>query len=312
MYKKMDMDLMKLMEEFGTEGQCRDRLTSLRWPDGVKCPRCESDKVRNSYTRFQYDCGTCGYQFSATAGTIFHDSHLPLPKWFAAIYLIVESKKGMSANQMKRTLHISYKTAWYLCHRIRAAMRQAMTPTMKGTVEIDETYIGGKVRGKGKGYVGNKAIVAGIRERGGRIELEVVPSNDKPTLQAFVKANLAPDAKAIYTDEHPSYKGMDMKGAQHESVNHKAEEWVRGVVHTNSIESIWSLVDRSIVGSFHKVSVKHLDAYLDEVEWRQNNKENQYLFRDTLKKLIASDNLPFSQLIGQRGNVQGDLWGQHS
>jgi len=296
MYKKMDMNLMQLMQDFDTESECRDRLVAIRWPNGVQCPRCQSDKIRNSYTRFQYDCGACGYQFSVTSGTIFHDSHLGLPKWFVAIYLMVESKKGMSANQMKRTLDVSYKTAWYLCHRIRAAVREVDAPKMSGVVEVDETYVGGKRQHVGRGYKGNKAVVAGILQRGGRIELEVVGGNDKQTLQGFVQDNTTPDAEAIYTDEHPSYKGIERLGPRHESVNHSVEQWVNGDVHTNTIESQWSLVKRSIVGSYHKVSVKHLDAYLDEVEWRQNNRENSYLFRDTLRKLLASEKLEYKAL----------------
>ncbi|MFQ5906848.1 MAG: transposase, partial [bacterium] len=134
--KTKDMDMMKLMERFHSDEACRSLLEKLRWPDGVTCPRCESKSIRNSHTRDQYDCGSCGYQFSVLAGSIFHDTHLPLTKWFVAIYLTVESKKGISANQMKRTLNVSYKTAWYLCHRIRAAMSEASPQPLSGTVEV--------------------------------------------------------------------------------------------------------------------------------------------------------------------------------
>ena len=297
MYKKMDMNMMKLMEEFDTETECRDRLVALRWPNGVRCPRCDSEKIRNSYTRFQYDCGACGYQFSITSGTIFHDSHLPLPKWFVAIYLMVESKKGMSANQMKRTLNVSYKTALYLCHRIRAAMSESSPKPLSGTVEADETYVGGKRRHVGHGYKGNKTIVAGVVQRGGAMRLKVVKHADRPTLHRFIREHTAPDTKAIYTDEATAYDGIADSDTRHERVNHSAEEWVHGDVHTNTVEGVWSLFKRSIAGSYHKVSTKHLDAYLDELEWRQNNRDNQYMFRDTLRKLISSENLPYQELI---------------
>ncbi len=122
---KQEMNIMKLVDKYHSEESCREALTELRWPNGVACPRCGSLDIRNSYTRSQYDCGSCGYQFSVTSGTTFHDSHLPLPKWFMAVYLMVEAKKGISANQMKRTLNVSYKTAWYLCHRIRNAYDRA-------------------------------------------------------------------------------------------------------------------------------------------------------------------------------------------
>lgn len=168
-----DMNLMKLVEMFPDEDACRDILEDLRWPDGVKCPRCESDHIRRNYTRYVYDCGSCGYQFSVMSGTIFHDTKLPLKKWMVATYLMTESKKGISANQMKRTLAVSYKTAWYLCHRIRHAMAEVNAAQLLGPVEVDETYVGGKVRGKGRGYIGNKATVVGVVQRKGEVRLQV-------------------------------------------------------------------------------------------------------------------------------------------
>ena len=142
-----DMNLMKLMTDYDTDAECRAALEDLRWPNGVECPRCGMDKIyRADYQkgRQQFDCASCGYQFSVTVGTIFADTKLPLPKWFAAVYLMVEAKKGISANQMKRTIGVSYKTAWYLCHRIRAAMKDASAPLLSGIVEVDETWVGGK------------------------------------------------------------------------------------------------------------------------------------------------------------------------
>lgn len=291
-----DMDMMRLMEAYDTEDECRDALEKLRWPDGVTCLRCQSAKISRIYKRYQYDCDSCGYQFSALAGTIFHDTHLPLTKWFLATYFMVESKKGMSANQMKRMLDVSYKTSWYLCHRIRAAMNEAGAPKLSGIVEADETYVGGKTRGKGRHYLGNKAVVVGVVQRKGQVRLQVAGGTDKATLQGFVKANTVDETEAIYTDEHPSYKGIEDANTRHETVNHHIEEWVRGDVHTNTVEGVWSLVKRSIVGSYHHVSVKHLDSYLDEVEWKYNNRKNPNLFRDTIKRLLDSATLPYAQL----------------
>src|SRR6266849_9063431 len=139
------MNLVELTEEFGSDDKCRHVLEQLRWPRGPMCPRCES-KATKIANRFQYDCDSCHYQFSVTAGTIFHDSHLSLWKWFIATALLCESKKGMSACQIQRTVGVSYKTAWYLCHRIRAAMLETAKPKLGGVVEIDETYVGGKPR----------------------------------------------------------------------------------------------------------------------------------------------------------------------
>jgi transposase-like protein len=213
------------------------------------------------------------------------------------MYLMIESKKGISANQVKRTLGVSYKTAWYLCHRIRNAMSDGTPNTLKGIVEVDETYLGGKTKGMGHGYKGNKVIVVGATERGGEARLQVVDGNDRLTLHEFIRRNTAPDTEAIYTDEWPAYNGIEDADTRHETVNHSQEEWVRGDVHTNSVEGVWSLLKRSIVGSYHKLSVKHLNSYLDELEWRFNNRENPFLFRDTLLKLVSSENLEYKELI---------------
>jgi len=295
--QKQEMNLMNLMEKFHNDEQCRTYMEHIRWPDGVKCPRCQSDKISHMYTRNQYDCDSCGYQFSVTSGTIFHDSHLKLTKWFVAIYLMIESKKGISANQMKRTLNVSYKTAWYLCHRIRAAMTVDNPMPLSKIVEIDETWVGGKRKNVGHGYKGNKTIVAGAIEREGEARLEVIDDRTRKELFEFIKKHASPDTEAIYTDDWPAYKGCGDHDTRHESVNHSQEEWVRGDVHTNSVENIWSLLKRSVVGSYHKVSKKHLDAYLDELEWRFNNRDNPYLFRDTLLKLIKADNLTYVKLV---------------
>jgi transposase-like protein len=294
---KAEMNLPKLIEQFGSDEKCRARLTELRWPNGITCPRCESKSISRVIERDQYDCNACRYQFSVTSGTIFHDTHLSLSKWFLAIYLMTESKKGMSALQIKRTLCIAYETAWYLCHRIRFAMREINAELLRGVVEVDETYVGGKVRGMGRGYKVNKAIAIGAVQRGGKLRLQVIPNATKPVLLEFIKTNTAPDTEAIYTDELPSYWGIADADTRHEWVNHSKEEWVVGDVHTNGIESVWSLLKRSIVGSYHKVSIKHLDAYLDELEHRFNNRKNEYIFRDTLTKLVNAAKLPYSELI---------------
>jgi transposase-like protein/IS1 family transposase len=289
-----DMNLLKLVEMFPDEGACRSILEKLRWHDEVQCTRCQSTNIRYNKTRYVYDCGSCGYQFTVISGTMMHDTHLPLRKWMVATYLMTESKKGISANQMKRTLGVgSYKTAWYLCHRIRAAMSEVNR--LSGTIEVDETYVGGKVRGKGHGYKGNKTIVAGAVQRGGDVVLQVVGDNGRETLHGFINDNTLPAIERIITDEWPAYRGISKN---HETVNHSAEEWVRGDVHTNTVEGVWSLFKRSITGSYHKLSAKHLDAYLDELEWRYNNRKNQYLFRDTLIRLLQSENLPYQTLVG--------------
>ncbi len=305
---KGDVNLVNLIERYGSEDKCRVYLEGLRWPDGVACPRCESKKVSRIVKRNQYDCDSCRYQFSVKVGTVFHDSHLPLWKWFLATYMMCESKKGMSANQLKRTLGVSYKTAWYLCHRIRSAMDVADPQLLTGTVEVDETYVGGKhknrpvskrVRGyKGGGKKG-KTMVLGAMQRGGAVRFHVERRNaSEIVLQAFIEDSIAADA-AIYTDSHPGYKALKEDGFNHEVVDHSADEWVRADVHTQTIESVWSILKRSIVGSFHQLSVKHLESYLDEIAFKFNNRHNPFLFRDTLLAMLDAETLTYAELINQ-------------
>lgn len=292
-----DLNLVTLLDRYNTDDRCRDALEAIRWPSGVACIRCGDMDVSEITTRNVWACSGCGYRFSVTAGTIMHRSHLPLRKWFLAIYLMCESKKGMSANQLKRSLGVQYKTAWHLCHRIREAMgNDPFTgPTLVGIVEMDQTLVGGKK--KGKDWQANKTWVAGAIERGGRIRLERIPNIKKGTIHDFVARNISDEADAIYTDELRSHVGLETDTRRHESVNHSAEEWVVGDVHTNSVEGVWSLFKRSIVGSFHKMSVKHMDRYLEELEWRFNNRDNPYIFRDALRRIMGTSPLEYRTLI---------------
>ncbi len=299
MLKEQEINLISLVDRFHDEDACRKYLEELRWPDGAKCPRCGSDKLSRIKKRHQFDCDSCRYQFSVMAGTIFHDTHLPLWKWFLAVYLIVEAKKGISANQLKRMIGVSYKTAWYLCHRIRAALNEVDAQLLKGIIEADETFVGGKVEGMGRGYKGNKTVVVGAFQRDGAIRLQVVRGRDRETLHGFIREHVAGDAQAIYTDDWKAYQGIADHDTKHETVNHSEKEYVRGDVHTNSMENVWSLLKRSIVGSYHQVSTKHLDAYLDELEFRFNNRENPYMFRDAMLKLVVAETLPYKKLIAE-------------
>jgi transposase-like protein len=304
---KQEMDLMKLIAQFDTDDKCRAALEQLRWPDGVRCIRCASDKISRAQKRNQFECDSCGYHFSVTAGTIFHDSHLPLRKWFIATYLICESKKGISALQLKRTLGVAYKTAWYLCHRIREAVKDADTSLLSGICEVDETYVGGKAKSMHKkrlaklnrgpyGY-DNKTMVLGAIERDGQVRLEVGGKTaTREVLREFIKAKLADETALICTDQFQGYVGIGDENTAHATVDHFKHEYVRGVVHTNTMEGVWSLFKRSVIGSYHQISVKHLDRYLDELEFRFNNRNNPYLFRDALLRLIASPNLEYKAL----------------
>ena len=294
------INLVSLIEKYGDDDKCREALEKIRWPDGVACPRCGDCSVSELREYDKWDCNSCRYQFTVTAGTIMHGSHLPLFKWFLAIYLMVESKKGISALQMKRTLGVAYKTAWHLCHRIREAMgNDPFTgPTLFGVVEVDETFVGGLQSGKGRGPYSttNKSIVVGAVQRDGKIRLEHIENTRKATLHDFIRRTVKDEAQAIHTDEFLSYTGIGDHNTRHETVQHNLNEWVVGDVHTNSVEGVWSLFKRSIMGSFHKISAKHMDRYLEELEWRFNNRDNPFIFRDTLRRIMDTDALTYEAL----------------
>ena len=296
------VNLCTLIEQFESEDRCRAYLEALRWSDEITCPRCVSGKISKIVKRNQYDCDACRYQFSVTAGTIFNDSHLPLWKWFLAVYLMCESRKGMSANQIKRTLGISYKTAWYLCHRIRAAMKETKPQPLDGVLEIDETYMGGKVHGReAQGRLPKpKEIVIGIKQRGGELRFFHAEDVKAGMLAKYIKENVSDDVDVIMTDDFMSYPKAVMqagiRGRKHETINHNSGVYVDGDVTTNDIELAFSLLKRGIIGSWNKISAKHLAAYLDEMMFRFNNRDNPYLFRDTMMKLIDAPVLAYKRL----------------
>lgn len=303
--QKQDVNLTTLIQKFSDEGTCRAYLEHLRWPEGVKCLRCQSDKISRIYTRGLFTCDTCGYQFSVKINTIFHDSHLPLTKWFLAVYLMSEAKKGISANQLKRTLNVAYQTAWYLCHRIRKAVADADASQLAGTVERDKTIMGGKAKNMHKADYARhirrrgpsgKAMVLAAIQRGGGVRLKLEDRRDREMLHAFICGAVHPDAKRIMTDEFEAHNGITDENMTHEIMNHSQDEYVPGDVHTSTAEGVFSLFKRSIASSFHQVSVKHLDRYLNEFSFRFDNRNNPYLFRDTLLRLINSENLEYKEL----------------
>ncbi len=295
------MTLTDINQMFSTDEQCRALLAKLRWPLGKECVRCKSRRLFEIPTQKKLECAECAYQFTVTAGTIFHDSHLPLEKWFLAVLLICESRKRMSANQVKRMLGISYKTAWYLCHRIRAAMAQVERPMLDGTVEIDETYVGGRkkgacVRGRGAG----KEVVIGIRQRSGDLRFFHASDAKSGTLATYIRENVSEDVEVIMTDDFSSYPFAMRKAAvpaeKHKKIRHKGGVYVDGDVHTNTVESAFSLLKRGITGTWHKISAKHLQAYLDEMTFRFDRRKRSDLFVDTLRHMVTANPLTFHEL----------------
>jgi transposase-like protein len=297
--------LIDVATAFSTDEKCRELLERLRWPTGPECPRCHTQALtRISTNKKLLWCAECKYTFTVTAGTIFNDSHLPLETWFFAVILLCEAKKGMSAHQLKRTLwgqhKGSYKTAWYLCHRIRAAMTMADRPMLDGTVEMDETYVGGRRKNIGRSWherYANKEVVIGIRQRGGDVRFFHTEDAKSGTLERYIRENVSQDVDVIVTDDLPAYQKAVGDHA-HETVTHSAGEYVRlGTdIHTNTVESAFSLLKRGIMGSWHKISAKHLPAYLAEMEFRFNRRKRSDLFIDTLRHMVTADPLTFERL----------------
>lgn len=298
------MTLIDVHEMFSSDAKCRELLKRLRWPNGAECPRCKGKAISLETAKDLLYCKDCDYQFTATSGTIFHDSHLSLIKWFACVYLLCESRKGMSANQLKRMLGVSYKTAWYLCHRIRFAMKQIDQPMLDGKVEMDETYVGGRRRGmagnRGRGT--EKQIVIGIRQRGGNLRFFHAQDVKSGTLAKHIRENVSRDVEVFITDEFSAYKpavNMSIVGSRHKTINHSSRVYVQGDVHTNTIESAFSLLKRGIVGTWHSISAKHLQAYLDEMTFRFDRRKRSDLFLDTLRHMVTADPLTFEKLIAK-------------
>jgi hypothetical protein len=315
----MSMNLIDITEQFSSDDDCLAYLEAQRWPDGVRCPTCGNDRIsritrktvsKNKRTRI-YQCleKTCKQQFSATNGTIYADSHLPLHLWFMAVALIVDAKKGMSAVQLQTHLGIkSYKTAWYVCHRIRKAMVDSGQIPMNGTIEIDETYIGATAIRRGrKGPKKPKEMVLAIRERSsqnkvGRVKFFHVPDGKRATLQPIIEEHVAPWVKRINTDQSAVYDFAinETFNNRHRTVNH-SQQWIvpGSKIHTNTVESSFSLLKRGLIGSFHRVSVKHLHRYLTEFEYRFNARSDDDRFGKTVREMLRTPQMTYKALTAE-------------
>jgi transposase-like protein len=286
------MTLTELMTRFSTEEACKTFLRDMRWPDGVRCPRCKSEKVYALKARpFHWICkgktcgGRNGYRFSVITKTIFENTNYPLRTWFQVIYLMTQSKKGMSALQIHRQIGSGdYRTAWYLCHRIRAAMKDGGFAKLMGEVEVDETYIGGsdknrhwdKKRHVTGGSEGKTAVVGAIARKGNVI-CQIIENADRVTLNEFIRKTVDERVSLVSTDEARAYTYLNRE-FPHESVRHARKEYVRGNVHTNNLESFWSLLKRGVMGTYHNVSKEYLPLYLAEFSFRHNNRKNPDIF----------------------------------
>jgi transposase-like protein len=310
------MNIREAAAKFKTDEDCLQYLEQMRWPDGVvRCPQCGTEKpvrvARKATSRNKrgwfYLCSekTCRHQFSPTSGTIFHDTHLPLIIWFHAIALMLNAKKGISAKQLQRDLGIGgYKTAWYLNHRIREAMAGGDIPKLGGIVEIDETYIGGVQKGKGVKFgKAQKATVFGARQRGGELRFIQTPGSNMGTAYQVIAANVDADVDLVVTDDsniYPIALHALKLADKHRVIRHNIGRYVDGMIHTNTIESAFSLLKRGIVGNFHKVSIKHLQRYLNEFSYRFNRREDADAFIETVRRLCGFAPLMFTALTSEK------------
>src|SRR5271165_785873 len=283
---------------FKTEDACIRYLIARRWPGAVVCPRCGNPKVYPLASGHHWQCtqcapgGTTGYRFSHLTGTIFENTNKPLKDWYRVIHLMLVSKKGMSALQIKRYMGFgSYETAWLMCHKVRVALTEDIDQ-LAGIVEVDETFVGGLAknrhkdkRGDGSGGTGGagKSIVIGAVKRKGNVVARVINNLKSETLTGFVREAVSHKVSLLCTDEATGYRKLAKEYPLH-MVDHSRGQYVVGAVHTQTIEGFWSLIKRGIMGSFHKVSRKYLPLYVAEFEFRYNNRENADIFGAAIKE----------------------------
>lgn len=294
------MNIIQVFKKFPDQKSCIEHLESVRWANGVICPYCDS---KNNYPRtsdFRHHCNDCQKSFSVTIGTLFHDTRIPLQKWFLAISLILNAKKGISSRQLSRDLEVNKDTAWRMAMKIRESM-QSDGELLTGVVEMDETYVGGKPRKAPKkddddkpssprGRGTRKTPVVGMVERGGKVKAEKVDKSmlKSKDLNELIRKSINPIGSVLVTDEYRGYSKVS-KILKHYTINHQFE-YANGEIHTNTIESFWAIVKRGIIGQFHKVSAKHLNKYLDEFCYRYNRRklDISLTFKHTINSMLAS------------------------
>ncbi|WP_303316929.1 IS1595 family transposase [Flavivirga abyssicola] len=295
-------NLIEVMMHFSDNEICKEYLASMRWSNGVICPHCQNeDKI---YTMKKgYKCAKCRKPFSVTKGTIFENSAIPLQKWFAAIWFITSNKKGVSSLQLSRHIGITQKSAWFMLQRIRFAIRtKSFNKPLDDIVEIDETLVGGKNKNrhaskklkKSQGGKG-KSTVFGLVERNGRLVAMRVRDRKRATVMPIIHQTVSKDVK-LMTDEHKAYANLSTI-YDHEMVNHGEGQYVVGACHTNTIEGFWSLLKRGIIGIYHNVSEKHLDAYVDEFEFRYNTKNISCIERFDKMLALSDSRISYKRLI---------------
>ena len=286
------MNIIEIYQLFPDETHCIAHLERIRWNGVPRCPYCESTRTTPLPSESRHHCNNCNTTFSVTVGTIFHHTHLPLQKWFLAVCLILNAKKGISARQLARDLKVNKNTAWRIAMKVREAMSEHWQRNLlTGLVEMDETYIGGKPRkGDGikrkRGRGTSKIPVVGMAERQGRITAKVFGKKalTAKKLNSLIRENVGTGNSMLITDEYKGYLGVK-RFMNHMVVDHTVW-YVNGMAHTNTVESFWALLKRGIIGQFHKVSLRYLPRYIDEFCYRYNHRQNSDLFGLTLKRAL--------------------------
>ena len=274
------MNIIQIYKKFPSQQACIEHLELARWKGVPACPYCKSIKTTKMQNEARHHCNTCNTTFSVTVGTIFHNTKMDLQKWFLGISLMLNAKKGVSARQLARDLEVHRNTAWYMAMRIRKAMLDN-GELLRGIVEMDETYVGGKPRMGGtpskRGRGTKKVPVVGMVERDGNVRAKVSKILNSSRLMQLVRRNVDPKKAVLMTDEYKGYLPVK-KYMLHQTVNHGTKQYVNGNIHTNTIEGFWALLKRGIVGQYHKVSVGYLQRYVDEFAFRYNNRKNDDVF----------------------------------
>lgn len=279
--------LRQFQGRFPTEDSCLEHLKLVRFGDRHDCAKCGKEaKFYRVKARRSYACEHCGAQIYPTANTPFERTRTPLRDWFFVMFQFCTSRNGVAAKEVERQLGVTYKTAWRMCHEIRQYMGAVDGDDFLGgpgqIVEIDETIMGGSVSGKGSGYMGNKTVVVGIKEKGGKLSMKVVASRTRGPMEAHIHANIAPGT-TIHSDEFGSYRFLSQQGYVHHTVSHKAGKHVgKHGATTNGIEGVWAALKRGINGTHIHVSGKHLPKYLAEFEYRHNMRDVPHLMLDRL------------------------------
>ena len=288
------MQILETIKLYSTQEECINHLESIKWPLGPVCPYCTSTSQSKKTKEFRYRCNSCLNSYSVTVGTIFQSSKVPLPKWFAAIALITDAKKGISSLQLARHLEVNKNTAWYMQKRIRRAMEEDIE--LNGIVEIDETFVGGSVSNMHKSYVEkhniypggmeHKVPVLGMIERKGKIVLKVIPKANKEVIRPILNQRITCESVVI-TDGFGPYRTLGKEFKKHVAINHEKKQKRKGRYNLSSIEDFWSMLKRAVMGVYHSISERHLQSYVNEISFKFNNRGKD-LFNLLIKNMLEA------------------------